>query len=600
MSPPTAAALLGPSKLAPSVAVNNVMPAGKSDAEPKKALSIHGSCGFETTGDPCLDFFFQVVPGTPADVVGDLLAKAWVKDPVTALKLVCNLRAIRGTGKADREGFYAAALWLHRYHPTTLALNTRRFAEAGCLKDLPEILYRLANGANGSDKARAEASSAVAHRERKVSVSCVSLSDEKRKKVAMKKKKKKMEMAGKAVGLYSADRDFRFLHDRVADLFAELLRADLERLRAGDVEKVGLAAKWCPSLDSSYDRSTLLCESIARRLFPLHSDPEYPTLEERHYAYRVRERLRKEVLVPLRRALALPEVLMASNQWELLSYERVASGAMRTHKDLFMRHDGKRLADYQEQVAEGKTTMAAGALLPHEILASACGGEAEDKVAELQWRRMVEDLSKKGKLTNCMAVCAMSGNMEKTLQAACVALGLLVAELSEEPWNRSLITFSRDPQLHRIEGKTLRERANFAVGLEHCDPDLQKVFDMILRTAAEGKLAAENMVKRVFVFGDMEFAKCTGGGRWETDYEAICRKFEEAGYGAAVPEVVFWNLTHEGPSPVLARQRGVALVSGFSKNLVKLFLRECELSNPQDVMRAALDGEEYENLVVFD
>lgn len=108
-----------------------------------------------------------------------------------------------------------------------------------------------------------------------------------------------MEMVSKAVGLYFADRDFRFLHDRVADLFAELLQADLERLRAGDVEKVNLAAKWWPSLDS-YGRSTLLCESIALRLFPRHSDPKYPTLEVWHYAYRVRERLWKEVLVPLR------------------------------------------------------------------------------------------------------------------------------------------------------------------------------------------------------------------------------------------------------------------------------------------------------------
>ncbi|MQM12317.1 hypothetical protein Taro_045233 [Colocasia esculenta] len=218
-----------------------------------------------------------------------------------------------------------------------------------------------------------------------------------------------MEMVSKAVGLYFADRDFRFLHDCVADLFAELLQADLERLRAGDVEKVKLAAKWWPSLDS-YGRSTLLCESIALRLFPRHSDPKYPTLEVWHYAYRVRECLWKEVLVPLRSGPRTAGGLMAPNQWELLSYERVAS-------------------DYQEQVAEGKATMATGALFPHEILISACGGEAEDKVAELQWRRMVEDLSKKGKLTNCMAVCAMSGSIETRLQVVCVALIFCLASL---------------------------------------------------------------------------------------------------------------------------------------------------------------------------
>ncbi|PWZ06986.1 hypothetical protein Zm00014a_007958, partial [Zea mays] len=30
---------------------------------------------------------------------------------------------VRGSGKSDREGFYASARWLHAQHPRTLALN---------------------------------------------------------------------------------------------------------------------------------------------------------------------------------------------------------------------------------------------------------------------------------------------------------------------------------------------------------------------------------------------------------------------------------------------------------------------------------------------
>jgi hypothetical protein len=53
---------------------------------------------------------------------------------------------VRGTGKSVKEGFYTSALWLHKAHPKTLALNIRALADFGYLKDLPEILYRLLEG----------------------------------------------------------------------------------------------------------------------------------------------------------------------------------------------------------------------------------------------------------------------------------------------------------------------------------------------------------------------------------------------------------------------------------------------------------------------
>jgi ABC-type xylose transport system substrate-binding protein len=46
-----------------------------------------------------------------------------------------------------------------------------------------------------------------------------------------------------------------FLYDGVAKVFAEMLKSDVEHLRVGDTTKIGLAAKWCPSLRSSYDRA---------------------------------------------------------------------------------------------------------------------------------------------------------------------------------------------------------------------------------------------------------------------------------------------------------------------------------------------------------
>lgn len=52
---------------------------------------------------------------------------------------------------------------------------------------------------------------------------------------------------------------------------------------------------------------------------------------------------------------------------------------------------------------------------------------------------------------NCLAICDVSGSMDGTPMDASVALGLLISELSEEPWKGKLITFSHDPQLQVIQ-----------------------------------------------------------------------------------------------------------------------------------------------------
>ncbi|KAL2463630.1 hypothetical protein Fot_53286 [Forsythia ovata] len=80
---------------------------------------------FISSGNPCLDFFFHVVPDTsPGDLIRRL-ELAWAHNSLTALKLICNLRGVRGTGKSDKEGFYTASFWLHHYHPKTLAGNVK-------------------------------------------------------------------------------------------------------------------------------------------------------------------------------------------------------------------------------------------------------------------------------------------------------------------------------------------------------------------------------------------------------------------------------------------------------------------------------------------
>ncbi|RLN09319.1 hypothetical protein C2845_PM11G02400 [Panicum miliaceum] len=605
-------------------------PAAPAAGPGGKALTENLSATFASSGDPCLDFFFHVVPGTPGPSVASLLGAAWAADPATALRLVANLRGVRGSGKSDREGFYAAALWLHARHPRTLALNAAPVAAFGYLKDLPELLHRVVHGGAstrtpgkkarlaargggfvgrrgrgrvGSRRPRhgANPTPRVGSTEERVAAS-LERDRGLAAAAAAARRARRAETAARAVEMYNTDATYRFLHDRTADLFAGLLAEDMRKLADGKVREFSLAAKWCPSLDSSYDRSTLLCEAVARRLFPKGSSPELAAdLPDEHYAYRARERLRKVALVPLRRALKLPEVFISARAWDSVVYTRVASVAMKNYKDLFLKHDADRFNAYLADVKSGKKRIAAGALLPHDIIASlGDDGDNDGGVADLQWQRMVDDMRALGSLTNCVAVCDVSGSMSGIPMDVCVALGLLVSELSDDPWRGRVITFSERPELHRIAGETLPEKISFIRTMDWgMNTNFQAVFDKILEVAVGARLGPERMVRRVFVFSDMEFDQASAQP-WETDYEAIVRKFTEAGYGAAVPEVVFWNLRDSKAVPVEAGQKGVALVSGFSKNLLKLFLDGGGVINPRVVMEKAIAGPEYDKLAVFD
>nr|XP_043607594.1 uncharacterized protein LOC122579478 [Erigeron canadensis] len=578
------------------------------------------SATFLSTGNPCLDFFFHVVPYTPPESITQRLNESWDHDPLKTLKLICNLRGVRGTGKSDKEGYYISALWLHKNHPKTLASNVDSLAKFGYFKDLPEIMYRLLEGADVRQKAKEERMQRSNHRCRRKSnwahnrlrgskknrVPQEVRIMEEMKRVEIKKsnaskirKEKRIKMATKAIQRYNTDPDYKFLHECVSDLFSKLLRSDIKFLEEGKSRKISLAAKWCPSIDSSFDKSTLLCESIAKKVFPREEYSEYEGIEEAHYAYRVRDRLRKQILVPLRKALELPEVYIGKNQWSLIPYNRVASVAMKLYKEHFQKHDGPRFEEFLENVRSGKAKIAAGALLPHDIISSledSDGGE----VAELQWKRMVDDMAKRGKLNNCLAICDVSGSMNGIPMQVSVALGLLVSELSEEPWKGKLITFSANPELQMVRGDDLKSKIAFMKRMEWgMNTNFQKVFDLILEVASKGNLREDEMIKRVFVFSDMEFDQASRTP-WETDYQAIQRKFTEKGYGGVVPEIVFWNLRDSHSTPVTRKQKGVALVSGFSKNLMTLFMEGGGSLNPEDVMDSAISGEEYQKLVVVD
>ncbi|MCO5608330.1 hypothetical protein L7F22_062536 [Adiantum nelumboides] len=630
-------------------------------------LTENESATFSSSGDSCVDFFFQIVPDTPGSTVVSLLELAWKQDALTALKLVFHLRGVRGSGKSNKLAFYTCTSWLHQHHPQTLHENLHLVPKFGYYKDLLEIVLREIEGPEETAMKLAEKEERDANvrsakfkhkrkedkgifyhvpkhlrteekgyharkgeaarqakkegtlQDKEVRIAAALKQDKERAEMASQLRKKKREdMVLRVKAKIESSPDFATLHDAVAVIFAKQLLADRNALELNKFFDISFAAKWCPSTNKSYDLRTGLHLAIATHL---SVKDEFVHIDEDKRAFAMATKMRKEFLVPLRNALEIPETYMSAKKWSELPYERVPSVAMTNYVGHFVKHDNDRYVKFLENVASGKKKVSAGALLPHMVAKEAVQGKGKPQgiLAEAQWKRMVSDLKESGsKLSSSMAVCDVSGSMSGTPMEVCIALGLLVAELSEEPFKNHLCTFSARPEIHLVQGETLADRYKFTQRMNwDMNTDFQKVFRLLLDLALASDLPKENMVKRIFVFSDMEFDQASASP-WETDYIMITKMYAEAGYGEP-PEIVFWNLRDSRSTPVLSNQKGVALVSGFSKNLLKIFLDEnAEMQeemeageesteekerpkiDPKVVMTKALTDELFEALKVID
>ncbi|CAL9016153.1 unnamed protein product [Prunus brigantina] len=573
-----------------------------------------------TFGNPCLDLFFRLVePNTPVkrqanlNYLNQFLPLAWSHNPLTTLKLICNLHYDpHGPGKEHAQGFNSAASWLHHNHPKTLVCNLPAIA-AGfySLEKVLVILYRILEG-----------------KDPPYSPYSITLLTE-----AIEETEDKIAMAKKALDRYEHDPHYRFLHDRVSDLFADCLKSDIENFKELKQKKsqsqsdddddhnycleLTRAARWCPHVDSLYDCITLLSESIAKKIFPRISYQGFEENEADH-ADRARQLLMKEVLLPLE----APLEEQSGYQFEWRTNHRAPCPDR----------------EYLEEVkAGGKSKIEAGAMLPHKIIEYVYDCDELRHVAELQWKVMVEDVYlKQCKFRNCLAICDVSGNMMRVPMDVSVALGLLVSELNQEPtWKGKVITFNRNPQLLAIQGDDLRSKCAFVRRMDsqewHCKVDFQKVFDLILEAAVNGNLRPEQMITKVFVFTIYFDFDEISANQWETDYEAIQSKFKEKGYGNVVPHLVFsdgcwkprggdyeeiqrkfkekgyavphlviWNLISVGYAPWRTEEPGVTLFGGFSEAMLKCFLENDGQLDPDQVMELDISGQGYQTLAIFD
>jgi hypothetical protein len=418
---------------------------------------------------------------------------------------------------------------------------------------------------------------------------------------------------------------FRALYIAVARLFtAELvgqaaLMRRAETLSDGQEEEkikilrdVSLVGKWAPKPGGSHDRVTNISTAIA---ILLHHDGTMSSLsrpvntsaaisaDDTHV---LRSFYQRWVLTPLRAYAHVPEPLMAACRWNEGPYKHVSSKCMHINRKQFLEHDAERLGAYLNSLADGKAKISGATHLPHELLVKAVaspnleseyikGGSSkgEAQVIDAQWDAMIARLRCAGTLDNCLAICDVSGSMGSIYTPVyshnnrpmpilpAVALSMMLAQLAKPPFSNTFITFSAKPEIVTLqEGAGLGANATSMIQSRwDMNTDLHAVFvRVLLPLAVKHRVPREEMVKRLFVFSDMQFDDAANGagrdaGGWETNHDAIARVYAEAGYD--VPEILYWNLAGELQTvPVEAELKGVALMSGFSPAMMKVFMGE--------------------------
>jgi hypothetical protein len=313
----------------------------------------------------------------------------------------------------------------------------------------------------------------------------------------------------------------------------------------------------------------------------------------------------RKTLTSLRKHLRVVESLMCAGDWHRIDFAGVPSRAHHALKSAFRRHQPDRYASYLEDVASGKKTIKTQGVQPHELVQLYYSNprRAPEDTTEAMWTTMIAKLRAKGRLHRALALSDVSGSMEGIPMMVSIALGLIVSSLApaESPFYRQVMTFDTTPTLHRIpdDCHTLcAQVASLRSAPWGGSTSLERAFQLILDTARNNNLPPDQLPRTLFIFSDMQFdqAAGNGGSGWtRTLYDTMADAYRQAGY--QLPQVVFWNLRGDTVDfPVYKDTPNVALVSGFSKDLLELFMDGEEGMSPMGILMHAIC--EYECTVI--
>lgn len=293
------------------------------------------------------------------------------------------------------------------------------------------------------------------------------------------------------------------------------------------------------------------------------------------------------------------EQQMCANDWDNIEYSHVPSVAHNRYKSAFARHSYMRYNKYLEDLKSGKSNVKinSSVLYPHEIVKNIYrnvrANTIDINVAVEQWKSLPNLMPENG---NIMPMIDVSDSMNVEVAAnttaieVAIGLGLYVADKNKGAYKDTFMTFSNKPELVQLKGNLYEKVLQIDSSSWNMSTDLLRAFDKILFHAVANEVPKEDMPSTLIILSDMEFDRCVCSTN-KTTMEHIRTKYKTAGYD--LPNIVFWNINSRGDNvPVRYNELGVALVSGFSPNILSAIFNIEEFS-PKSIMLNAIMDERY-------
>ncbi len=281
------------------------------------------------------------------------------------------------------------------------------------------------------------------------------------------------------------------------------------------------------------------------------------------------------------------ESAMCSKKFEDINYSAVPSVAMNKYRNAFWQQDEHRFGEFNSLVRDGKKTVNASVLFPHQLFQALQKNNYEfDLNIENQWQALPDYMTSS---ENILPVCDVSGSMMGLPLDVSVGLGMYIAERNKGPFGDHFMTFSEQPELVSLQGNSTCEKMrNLRQAHWGYNTDLQKVFDLILERGKQDGVLPEDMPTKILIISDMEFDEACHG---KTNLEVINNKYKASGYSR--PDIIFWNVNGRMDNvPAKSQDKGIGLVSGFSPAILKAILLG-KVETPEQLMLKALFTERY-------
>ena len=551
----------------------------------KEANMTHtenGAVTYRSTQSECLDLFATIgaLRRERDEEITNRFLRAYAEDADLAMKTLFFARDIRG-GIGERRVFRTILKWLANNEPRSLEKNIQYIAEYGRYDDLLVLMGTTCEG-------------------------------------------------------------------KVLHLIKKQLAADCAALEAG--ESVSLLAKWLPSVNASNEDAIRQAKQIARSLGM--NDAQYRktlsalrtkisiienNLREKDYTFdyskqpskamfkyrkafmrndgdrydefmsRVAEgteQLHTGTLMPyemIKPFFGRGDSIIENNLREkdyTFDYSKQPSKAMFKYRKAFMRNDGDRYDEFMSRVAEGTEQLHTGILMPYEMIKPFFGrgdiSDQERKAIDATWKTQEDFTGGENALVVIDGSGSMYGGADPIPATVALSLGIYYAERNTGAFQNHFITFSENPKLVEIKGKDIYEKVRYCHQFnEVANTNIQRVFELILKTAVKNRVPQKDMPAKIFIISDMEFDYCTEDCSL-TNFEYTQRLFEEHGY--QLPEVMFWNVASRNQQqPVKINDQGVALVSGCNPRIFSML--KAGILSPYAFMMDVLGSERYAAIV---